>query len=244
MLDNKKLILVLVLGMAFGTLTVLAADNSAGSAPASAPDGAASKDQSKTWGPPTFQQRRPRYQVEPGDVLDLNFPFTPEMNQTVTIQPDGYITLRGVGDVYVQGKTTPELQETFQKSYANILHDPVVSVDLKDFQKPYFVAGGQVGKPGKYDLRADTTVSEAVEIAGGFTESSKHSQVLLFRRVSPNYVEVKKLNVKKMMASGDLAEDVYLRPGDMLFVPRNLVSKVRKYLPTQALSLYFNPSSF
>ena len=244
MLDYKKLILVLVLGMVCGTLTVPAADDPGGSAPASTSDGAASKEQGKTWAPPTFQQRRPRYQVEPGDVLDLNFPFTPEMNQTVTIQPDGYITLRGAGDVYVQGKTTPELQETFRKSYASILHDPVITVDLKDFQKPYFIAGGQVAKPGKYDLRADTTVSEAVEIAGGFTDSSKHSQVLLFRRVSPNYVEVKKLNVKKMMASRDLAEDVYLRPGDMLFVPKNLVSKVRKYLPTQALSLYFNPSNF
>ena len=72
-------------------------------------------------------------------------------------------------------------REAVRQAYTGYLHDPQVAVALKDFEHPYFVAGGEVGKPGKSELRADTTVMEAgVEGAGGFTREAKHSQVLLF----------------------------------------------------------------
>ena len=67
--------------------------------------------------------------------------------------------------------------------YGAFLHDPEVSIILKDFEKPFFLAGGQVARPGKYELRSPTTVAEAVAIAGGFTEQAKHSQVVLFRKL-------------------------------------------------------------
>src|SRR6476660_3817904 len=59
---------------------------------------------------PVLQQRNPRYQLCHGDTFDLSFPFTPEFNQTVTVHPDGFITLAGLGDLYVLGKTVPELR--------------------------------------------------------------------------------------------------------------------------------------
>ena len=116
---------------------------------------------------PAFQERFPRYRLRTGDILDLNFPFTPEFNQSVVVQPDGYINLRGIGEIRVQGKTTPEVVEALRAAYGRILRDPEVTVELKDFEKPYFIVGGEVAKPGKYDLRGDTTVVEAVTIAGG-----------------------------------------------------------------------------
>ncbi len=233
---------VVLLGITAWALTAQAADTHAGSTPSPSPDqNSGAAFQARGDGHPAFQERQPRYRVAPGDVLDLDFPLSSEFNQTVTIQPDGYIALRGIGEIYAQGKTTPELTETLRGAYGKILHDPVITIDLKDFQKPYFVAGGQVGHPGKYDLRGDTTVAEALSIAGGFMESSKHSQVLLFRRVSDNTVEVKKLNLKKMLNAGDLQEDVYLRSGDMLYVPQNEISKIRKFMPYYGLSTYFTP---
>lgn len=193
---------------------------------------------------PVLQERNPRYQLSKGDTFDLTFPFTPEFNQTVTVHPDGYITLTGVGDLYVAEKTVPQLRELLLTTYATILHNPVINVALKDFQKPYFIAGGDVAHPGKYDLRADTTLTEAVAIAGGFTESSKHSQVLLFRRVSTDWAEVKVLNVKKMFQARNLTEDLHLEPGDMFFVPQNRVSKIKKWIPYTAVSTGFNPTGF
>jgi polysaccharide export outer membrane protein len=181
---------------------------------------------------PTLKLRNPRYQLCKGDVVELNFSITPEFNQTLTVQPDGYIALRDVGDVHVEGQTVPELETTLQKAYKDILHEPVISIVLKEFEKPYFIVGGQVGKPGKYDLRGDTTVVQALQIAGGMNEDAKHSQVYLFRRVSNDWTETTKLDVKKMMHSGDLAEDLHLRPGDMVFVPKNTYSKIQRFIPT------------
>jgi len=188
-----------------------------------------------------FQERNHRYGLRKGDSFDVDFAFSPEFNQTVVVQPDGYVTLRGAGSLHVEGQTLPQLTDTIKKAYAGILHDPVITVALKDFEKPYFVAAGQVGKPGKYDLRSDTTLVEAVAIAGGFTEASKHSQVLLFRQVSNEMVEARVFDVKKMLASHNLQEDPHLLPGDMLFVPQNSISKIRRYLPTSSLGMYANP---
>ena len=101
--------------------------------------------------------------------------------------------------VFAQGLTLDEFREAVRRAYAGYLHDPQVAVALKDFEHPYFVAGGEVGKPGKYELRGNTTIMEAVEIAGGFTHEAKHSQVLLFRRVNDDLVEARVFNLKKML---------------------------------------------
>lgn len=200
---------------------------------------AAPETTTKAHDAPTFQERHPRYQVEPGDIIDLLFSPSTEYNQTVTVQPDGYITLREIGDTYVRGKTIPELRSAITLAYSKILHEPEITVVLKDFDKPHFTASGQVGRPGKYELRADTTVTEALAIAGGLTEKSKHSQVLLFRRVSNDWVETKLINVKAIF-NGQMNEDIHLEPGDMLFVPQNRLSKIKPFLPVWALSTYMN----
>jgi polysaccharide biosynthesis/export protein len=189
-----------------------------------------------------LHRRNWRYRINPSDTLELTFALTPEFNQTVTVQPDGYITLRVVGDLPAEGQTLPELTESIKTAYSKILQDPQITVDPKDFEKPYFTVGGQVGKPGKFDWRADVTLTQAIAIAGGFTDASKHSQVLLFRRVSDQWTEARIINVKKMMTSRDLKEDPDLKPGDMLFVPKNALSKIKPFLPTSSVGTYVSPT--
>jgi polysaccharide export outer membrane protein len=193
---------------------------------------------------PGLHERNPRYQLRRGDTFDLDFELSPEFNQTVAVQPDGYVTLKGVGSIYIEGQTVPELTETVKTAYAKILHDPVITVALKDFEKPHFIAAGQVAKPGKYDLRSDLTVTEAVAIAGGFNDKAKHSQVVLFRPLPGGGYEAKLLNVKKLLATRNLSEDVQLEPGDMLYVPQNALSKIRPFLPTSSMGAYYNPTMF
>jgi polysaccharide biosynthesis/export protein len=164
--------------------------------------------------------------------------MTPEFNQTVAVQPDGYVTLKGAGSILVEGQTLPQLTDTLRAAYAKILHDPVIAVSLKDFEKPYYIASGQVAKPGKYDLRGDLTVTEGVAIAGGFDEKSKHSQVVLFRPLPSGGFEAKLINVKKLLASRDLSEDIRLEPGDLLYVPQNSISKIHPFLPSSGVSAY------
>jgi polysaccharide export outer membrane protein len=190
---------------------------------------------------PTLEHRNPRYRVMRDDVLVLTFPLSPEFNQTITVEPDGYVTLLGAGSVYIQEMTVPEVIEALKKAYSKILRDPVIDVDLKDFQKPFFLVLGQVGKPGQYDLRYDTTVSQAIAIAGSFSADAK-TQVFLFHRVSPSWVEVKKLSLKNILHGKNVNEDVHLQPGDMIYVPVNFISNFKKYVP-YSTGLYFNPSS-
>jgi polysaccharide export outer membrane protein len=188
-----------------------------------------------------FPDRHPRYELQRGDMLDIQFSPTAEYNQTLAVQPDGYISLREAGDLYVLGKTVSEVREAIKAAYRSILHDPEITVLLKDFDRPHFTATGQVGRPGRYDLRADTTVSEALAIAGGLTEKSKANQVLLFRRVSNDWVETKMIDVKALY-NGRLVEDIHLRPGDLIFVPQNRFSKIKPFIPVWALSTYVNPA--
>ena len=184
---------------------------------------------------PAPAQRYPRYLLRSSDVLQLTFPISPEYDQTVTVQPDGFISLRGVGELRVAGKSVPELSEDLKKAYGQFLHEPVITIELKDFEKPYFIAGGQFGKPGKYELRGDTTVTEAISIAGGFTEKAKHSDVVLYRRVPSGWVQAKRLNIKQMLASRNLSEDIHLEPGDFIYVPQNSLSKIRQFIPNPGI---------
>lgn len=185
-----------------------------------------------------LHERYPRYRLRKGDTFDLDFALSPEFNQTLAVEPDGYVTLKGVGSIFVEDQTVPALTETVKAAYAKILHDPVIAIALKDFEKPYFIASGQVAKPGKYDLRSDLTVTEAVAIAGGFNEKAKHSQVVLFRPVPRGGYEAKLLNVKKLLAKRNLSEDIQLQPGDMLYVPQSAFSKIRPFLPTSSMGAY------
>ncbi len=188
--------------------------------------------------------RRPLYRLRKSDVVEIRFTFSPEFDQTATVLPDGFITLKTVGDLYAEGLTISELAESVRGAYAPTLRDPEVSVVLKDFDRPFFLAGGQVGHPGKYELRSPTSVAEAIAVAGGFTEQSKHSQVVLFRKVTDGVVETHVLNMKAMLSSRNLEEDVELKPGDMVFVPQNRISKIRKFLPVASLSTFFTPAQF
>jgi polysaccharide biosynthesis/export protein len=241
---NKLLIVVagLISTVAVAQVSSTGQPNSpAGPAGATPAQGCVAAPTSEAQG---FNERNPRYEIESGDTFDVNFEFAPDFNQTVTVQPDGFVTLREVGDLHVNGQTVPQLTQTLCTAYGKFMVSPSIAVILKDFDKPYFVAGGQVLHPGKYTLRGETTLTEAIAMAGGFTSASKHSQVLLFRRVSDQWSEAKIINVKKMVNAKDLHEDPFLKPGDMIVVPQNRISKIARFLPSSGLNAYVNPAQY
>ena len=189
-------------------------------------------------------ERHPLYRLTKSDVLDINFTFSPEFNQSLIVQPDGFVALRGAGAVLAEGLSIAELQQVVATAYSRFLHDPEITVTLKDFEKPYFLASGEVTRPGKYELRGDLTVNEALAVAGGLTQQARHSQVVLFRRVSRDVAEAHLIDVKKMLHSRNLREDWHLQPGDFIFVPQSRISKVRKFVPASAMNWYLNPLQF
>jgi protein involved in polysaccharide export with SLBB domain len=171
------------------------------------------------------------YHLCESDVLSLRFPLTPEFNQTARVGPDGFVGLEEVGEVSVEGLTIDEASEAIQSAYAGILRAPVISIELQQFNGPYFIASGEVNNPGKYDLRGYTSVTDAVAIAGGFRESAKLSKVLLFRRTGDEWNQVKAINVKQILKGRSLGADSEVRTGDMLVVSRSALSKMKKFVP-------------
>lgn len=194
---------------------------------------------------PSLHQRYPRYTLRQGDSFELNFQFSPEFNQTVVVQPDGFISLREIGGVHVSGLTLPQVQQLVEKKYSGILKKPVISITPKDLEKSYFIAMGQVERPGKYELRGPVTVTEAIAIAGGLApDRGKTSEVVLFRRIGNAMGPGEVINVKKLLKHRDLSEDVYLHPGDMVYVPQNTWSKIHQIIPTPGVGMSVYPGSF
>jgi polysaccharide export outer membrane protein len=188
----------------------------------------------------SFAQREDRYRVQPGDVLEFQFRFTPEFNQTVKVQPDGYIPLQEASELKVGGLTVREVREATVQAYSEKLHDPAVSIILKEFSMPYFIVGGEVEKPGRYELKGDVMLSEAIQIAGGFSAGAHTSEILLFRRASKDWVETKRINFKEALQNG-LQEDVALRPGDSIYIGRSRLGKVQKFMESSKMGFFFNP---
>ena len=62
--------------------------------------------------------------------------------------------------------------------------------------------------------------------------------MLVFRRVNDNWSSVTKLDLKHMLKSRNLSEDLELHPGDMIYVPQNTISKVKAFIPSPTLGTY------
>ena len=61
---------------------------------------------------------------------------------------------------------------------------------------------------------------------------------------SDGVYQARLINVKKMLASRDLSEDISLQPGDVLYVPQSAISRIRPYLPTTSMGAYINAPIF
>jgi len=180
------------------------------------------------------------YKLQASDVLFVKFRYTPEYDSTVAIQPDGFITLPIVGEVKVSGLTTQEARREIVRVASTRLRDPEITVELKDFQRPRFVVGGQVEKPGQFELRGRVTLLEAVAMAGGFKTSARHSQVVLFRRYDETRAVTRVINAKALSQANHIVEDPDLRSGDLIFVPQNKISKIERLVPFTTVAWLLN----
>jgi polysaccharide export outer membrane protein len=203
-----------------------------------APVGAAPQEMGAAEG--QFAGREERYQIQPGDVLSFQFRFTPEYNQKVKVQPDGYVSLSGIDDLKVGGMSVEQVRDAAVSACRHQLREPVVSVVLEEFTLPGFIVGGEVRTPGRYDLKGSVMLSEAIQIAGGIGAGAHAENVLLFRRASQGWMESRQINFKKIIESG-LNEDIRLRAGDMVFIPRSKMGAVKRFMQAARVALLFAP---
>lgn len=158
------------------------------------------------------------YLIGPGDVLNLYVWKEPELTREVTVRLDGRITLPLLGDVEASGRTPPELSADIGKALGRFLATPNVSVGVHRPVSTQFYVLGQVAKPGDYPLARQTTVLQALAIAGGFKEYAKTDDIVIIRqeRGSQTLIPV---NYKRLESGKDLSQNIPLQPGDTVVVP-------------------------
>jgi polysaccharide export outer membrane protein len=188
-------------------------------------------------------QKRPRYTLHVGDVIDLSYRLTPEYNQSVTIQPDGYASLNIAGNMHLEGLTLDEAHDLIVKKDSERLNDPELNLVLSSFQRPYVVVGGEVLQPGRIDLRENMTAMQAVVMAGGFKLSAKDTRIVVFRHINADMGEVHELNLHNINKTEKLEHDMVLQPGDMLLVPANKLEHFSRYMRAFSFSESFSPQA-
>jgi polysaccharide biosynthesis/export protein len=209
--------------------------------PASPPERPAAPDPAPATPPPAggplVVDQRERYVLQVSDEVELAYRYTPEFNFSGRIQPDGFISAPIIGDVLVAGYTISQAREILLRVARQRLRDPELSFVLKDFVKPLFTVGGEVEKPGQFELRGRVGVLEAVAIAGGFKRSAKATQLVLLRRFDSERATARLINAKELEKMRDPEHDIRLQPGDLIVVPRNKLSYVEPYVPIASLIL-------
>ena len=162
--------------------------------------------------------------------MEIQYRYTPEFNAKALVQPDGDITIPIAGAVRIGGLSVSEARAAVSAKAGERLRDPELNLLVSDFVKPSYTVAGEVAKPGRYDLRGSVSAIDAVAISGGIKDSSKHSQVILVRRLNDEFADVRILNLKQMMRAEGVREDVRVQNGDLLIIPQNFVSKMERYV--------------
>src|SRR5580698_137425 len=187
-----------------------------------------------------LKTRDQAYRIQPSDQILLSYRYTPEYDESLTVQPDGNTSIKLIGSVKIGGLTLEEAQGRILEQLKTRLNDPEISLTLTDFVKPSYTVIGQVTAPGKFEMHGTITAIEAIAMAGGFKDSAKHSQVILFRETDTDMAKTRILNIKKLMdpKHPELEEDVILEPGDLLIIPKNRVSKIADYVHWVSVGSY------
>jgi polysaccharide export outer membrane protein len=167
--------------------------------------------------PPLHAQSAPtqeNYVLGPGDTIDVVVYGEADLSRTVTIKPDGSVSLPLLGEVKAAGKTTRQFADELARLYKKYLKAPSITVTVRDFRVERIYILGQVARPGEYQLRPAIGVMELLANAGGPTNRADLAKVVVIR----GKTEAMQLNLLEAFARNN-NPDVKLLAGDVLFIP-------------------------
>lgn len=160
------------------------------------------------------------YRIGPEDVLEIMVWKNADLTRTVTVRPDGKISLPLVGDVQASGLTTEELKTIVTRRMKDYIATPEISVLVTTINSYFYYITGEVARPGKYPLKERTTVLQAISVAGGFTPFASKNGMALFRKDPLNATEVKfRVRYDDIISSEDPKKNLVIQSGDTIVVP-------------------------
>lgn len=156
------------------------------------------------------------YRLVVGDKLRVEVYKDPQLSQSLQIRPDGKITLPLVGDMTAAGQTAATLRDSITTSLKEYITNPVVTVIVVEAQPQTISVIGEVNVPGVHPIKAETSVLEALAMAGGFKDFANTKNILI-QRQGTNGVTTIKFNYKDAIKS--TGKPMYVQPGDVIIVP-------------------------
>ena len=165
------------------------------------------------------QQVSADYTIGPSDVLAINVWKDTELTRTVTVRPDGKISLPLAGELEVSGLTALQVQRLIVQRLTEYISNPQVTVIVQEVKSQTYLVMGKVVKPGEYQLGKPTTVLEAIASASGFLEFAKVSKVYIIRRQDDGPSETLHFDYKKVIKGKNPEQNVELKNGDTIVVP-------------------------
>lgn len=189
----------------------------------------------------------PQYTLYPGDQIDIVVQSAPELSRTLTVGPDGRISMPMISPIMAAGRSLPQIQNMLKVELAKQLRDPALAVTSRTFAPQQIYVGGEVGQQGTYTMSGPIGSLEAIIMAGGFLPSAKTRQVAILRRAPNGGWMIRTIDHKGGMRNiRSYADNMQLRRGDVVFIPRNTLAEAgvfmqafRSALPID-LSLSYN----
>ena len=170
------------------------------------------------------------YLIQPGDQLDIKFFYNPELNETVSVRPDGKISLQLLDEVQGAGLSPSQLDAVLTKRYAEELRKPVITIIVRSFTGQRVYVGGEVNKQGLINLTGGMTALQAVFNAGGFKETAKLESVIIIRKGQDNRPIPMPVNLRKALYGDSAGASFQLKPYDIVYVPKTFIAEVNKFV--------------
>jgi polysaccharide biosynthesis/export protein len=164
-----------------------------------------------------------KYQIGPGDMLDISVWHNPELSTHVPVRPDGRISTPLIADVVAAGRTPEELGHDIEARLKKYVSDPLVTVMVSNFVGPYsqqIRIVGEASTPKSLPYLAHMTVLDAMIAVGGLTPYASGNRAKLVRHVDGKEVSTT-LRLSDLLKSGDLSANTDLQPGDIIIIPQS-----------------------
>ncbi len=162
----------------------------------------------------------PDYRIGPGDTLKVSVFQNDELTATLPVRPDGKISTPLVEDMVAVGKTPSQLARDIEKTLAQYIKAPkvsvVVTVALSVYSQVKVI--GQVKTPQSLPYRDGMTVLDAVLAVGGLSQFAAGNRARLVRTENGKQTEIK-VKLDALLNDGDMTQNLALKPSDVLVVP-------------------------
>ncbi len=159
-----------------------------------------------------------QYIIGPEDILYIHVWREEAVTRTVPVRMDGKISLPLIQEVKAAGLTPLQLKEVLMRKFKEFIENPIVSVTVVEVNSYKVYIIGQVKNPGVHRLRSETTVTQIIVVAGGFTEWANPKKILIVRKEDGREKRIT-VNYKRIMAGKDLDSNIILKAGDTIVVP-------------------------